>query len=110
MQLFREQKFWQGLWIAVQSILLSVVGASEAEILLADGVVAALMTSGIIEGDIRWWGSRRLWVAIVALAQSIVLGRLGVTPAIWGVIDGVAMVMINAFAIADVRAKAPANR
>ena len=103
MQLFREQKFWQGLWIAAQSILLTVVGASPEEVLLADGVVGALLLSGIIEGDVKWWGSRRLWVAVVALAQSIVLGRLGVPIEIWGIIDGVAMLIINAFAIADVR-------
>jgi hypothetical protein len=49
--------------------------------------------------------SRKFWIAIIAVVQTILLDGLGVSMEIWGIIDGIAAVLIGSIAWEDAAAK-----
>jgi hypothetical protein len=49
--------------------------------------------------------SRKFWLAILAVAQSIALEALGMEPELWLAIDGVLLVLINSIAKEDAAEK-----
>lgn len=60
---------------------------------------------------IKFWKSKQLWLAVVALVQTIVLNYTGVSTEIWVAIDGIIAVLITMLTVDDVaRVKAEAQR
>jgi Ca2+/H+ antiporter len=49
----------------------------------------------------RLAGSRRFWLMLVAVVQTIVLGYLGVKPEVWNAINALLVVVIAAYTVDD---------